>query len=63
MNMFKTVAAVSAVMFVLVGPLFGADEEVVVGAEGGVIPLYKDKPYLHVIHNGRSVKVQRVQDT
>lgn len=26
------------------------------------IPLYKGKPYLHVIHEGRSIKVQRVQD-
>lgn len=35
-------------------------EEVAVG--GDFIPLTKDKPYLHVIHEGRSVKVQRVQD-
>lgn len=26
------------------------------------IPLTKGKPYLHVIHEGRSIKVQRVQD-
>ncbi|WP_428608062.1 rhodanese-like domain-containing protein [Sedimenticola sp.] len=41
---------------------FGANDEVKVGAEGGVIPLYLGKPYLHVMHEGRSVKVQRVQD-
>lgn len=29
---------------------------------GGFIPLVDGKPYLHVIHEGRSVKVQRVQD-
>ena len=36
-------------------------EEVVVG-ESGVVALAPDKPFLHVIHEGRSVKVQRVQD-
>jgi len=29
---------------------------------GDFIPLVKDKPYLHVLHEGRSIKVQRVQD-
>jgi rhodanese-related sulfurtransferase len=29
---------------------------------GEFIPLVEGKPYLHVIHEGRSVKVQRVQD-
>ena len=29
---------------------------------GDFIPLVKDKPYLHVVHEGRSIKVQRVQD-
>jgi len=28
----------------------------------GYFPLTTDKPYIHVIHEGRSVKVQRVQD-
>jgi rhodanese-related sulfurtransferase len=36
-------------------------EELVVGESGG-IGLTADKPFLHVIHEGRSVKVQRVQD-
>jgi rhodanese-related sulfurtransferase len=36
-------------------------EEVVVG-ETAVIGLTADKPFLHVIHDGRSIKVQRVQD-
>lgn len=36
-------------------------EEVVVG-ETDVVGLTADKPFLHVIHEGRSVKVQRVQD-
>ncbi len=39
----------------------GLAEELVVG-EQEVIGLTVDKPYLHVIHEGRSVKVQRVQD-
>lgn len=38
-------------------------EEGASDADSGVIPLYKDKPYLHVIHQGRSVKVQRIQDS
>jgi rhodanese-related sulfurtransferase len=36
-------------------------EEVVVG-EANVVGLTADKPFLHVIHEGRSIKVQRVQD-
>lgn len=36
-------------------------EQVAVGG-GDFIPLVKDKPYLHVIHEGRSIKVQRLQD-
>ena len=39
----------------------GADE-VRVGGAGEFIPLTPEKPYLHVLHDGRSVKVQRVQD-
>lgn len=31
-------------------------------APADFIPLTPDKPYLHVVHEGRSVKVQRVQD-
>ncbi|MCW8890518.1 MAG: rhodanese-like domain-containing protein [Sedimenticola sp.] len=62
MNMLKAMLAVSVMLSVFTGQLI-AEEEVAVGAQGGVIPLYKDKPYLHVMHNGRSVKVQRVQDT
>ena len=38
-----------------------AAEELVVG-ESDVIGLTADKPYIHVMHEGRSVKVQRVQD-
>lgn len=46
--------------FLLVGSSFA--DELEVGGEGDFIPLMKDKPYLHVIHEGRSIKVQRVQD-
>ncbi|WP_275097412.1 rhodanese-like domain-containing protein [Sedimenticola hydrogenitrophicus] len=55
-------AAVFAVLSIIAGQAVGAEDEVKVGAEGGVIPLYQGKPYLHVMHQGRSVKVQRVQD-
>jgi rhodanese-related sulfurtransferase len=38
-------------------------EEEASGASSEVqIPLYKGKEYLHVIHQGRSIRVQRVQD-
>ncbi len=37
--------------------------ELEVGSEGSdVIPLMPGKPYLHVMHNGKSIKVMRVQD-
>ena len=37
------------------------EEEVSVGGDG-VVPLYEGKPFLHVMHQGKSVKVQRIQD-
>jgi rhodanese-related sulfurtransferase len=51
-------------LFILMFPFISAHvlaEEMVVG-EQAVIGLTADKPYLHVMHEGRSVKVQRVQD-
>ena len=39
-----------------------AEDKVQVGETDQFIPLVAGKPYLHVIHDGRSVKVQRVQD-
>jgi len=39
-----------------------AEDEVRIGKQGDFIPLVAGKPYLHVIHEGRSVKVQRVQE-
>lgn len=36
-----------------------ADE---LGVGGEFIPLVDGKPYIHVIHEGRSIKIQRVQD-
>jgi rhodanese-related sulfurtransferase len=36
--------------------------QVKVGADSKFIGLTKDKPYIYVIHEGSSVKVQRVQD-
>lgn len=39
-----------------------AADKVQVGETAQLIPLVAGKPYLHVIHEGRSVKVQRVQD-
>lgn len=59
--MFKFVRwlAAGTALLVSVGAV-GAEDELAVG--GDFIPLAKDKPYLHVIHEGRSIKVQRVQD-
>jgi rhodanese-related sulfurtransferase len=45
-----------------IAPAGMAEDRVKVGSGSDFIPLYKGKPYLHVIHEGRSVKVQRVQD-
>ena len=46
----------------VVGSAVAADDELKVGETTDFVPLYAGKPYLHVIHDGRSVKVQRVQD-
>lgn len=54
--------AIAAAFLMLAGSVSAVAEELKVGDEQGVIPLYQGKPYLHVMHNGRSVKVQRVQD-
>ncbi len=37
-------------------------DELEVGGSSDFIPLVDGKPYVHVIHEGRSIKVQRVQD-
>jgi rhodanese-related sulfurtransferase len=39
-----------------------AEDAVRVGKTSEFIPLIDGKPFLHVIHQGRSIKVQRVQD-
>lgn len=52
-----------ALLSILLLVPFGVSaEEEVSGPDNGVIPLVEGKPYLHVIHEGRSVRVQRVQD-
>ena len=40
----------------------GEDEVKVEAIDSSFIPLVKDKPYIFVIHDGKSVKVERVQD-
>ncbi len=52
---------VTAAFCLLLGSVAPAADEG--GGGGDFIPLVKGKPYLHVIHDGRSIKVQRVQDT
>lgn len=39
-----------------------AADNVKVGKATHFVPLTKDKPYIHVVHDGRSIKIQRVQD-
>jgi len=56
-----TNAAIAACVLGIAAGSQAVAEEVVVGGSD-FIPLVKDKPYLHVIHEGRSIKVQRVQD-
>jgi len=52
---------IAAVCMASTGGVHSADR-VKVGETAQLIPLVEGKPYLHVIHEGRSVKVQRVQD-
>ena len=42
--------------------LLGSGDELEVGEGGDFIPLTADKQFVHVMHGGKSVKVQRVQD-
>lgn len=55
----KLVGGLGLAFILAAGSVF-AQEEVSVG--GDFIPLVKGKPYIHVLHEGRSIKVQRVQD-
>lgn len=50
------------ILALLVPGLSAAADEVRVGETVEFIPLVEGKDYLHVIHEGRSIKVQRVQD-
>lgn len=47
----------------LAAPVLSTAEEVRLGSGDGQIPLTSGRPYAHVLHNGQSIKVQRVQDT
>ena len=59
MNNVRAVLTAMCLMTVLLNaPVFS--DELQLGKE--FIPLTKDKPYLHVVYEGRSIKVQRVQD-
>jgi len=51
-------------LLLLVGMAVHAEEEgkLKIGGESSFIPLTRDKPYIYVIHEGTSVKVQRIQD-
>ncbi len=55
-----------AAILLLSGPWLAkgasAEDRLEVGADTDFVPLTKDKPYLYVIHDGTSIKVQRIQD-
>lgn len=53
--------ALAGLLLMSGGPI-AAEDRVKIGESDGFIPLLEGKPYLHVIHEGRSVRVQRVQD-
>lgn len=55
------VSILLAPLLVLAGQASAASESAA-GAGKQQVPLYQGKPYLHVMHEGRSIKVQRVQD-
>ena len=60
--MFKRVGVVCVALLlsVFAGSRVALADELKLGKD--FVPLTKDKPYLHVIHEGRSIKVQRIQD-
>ncbi|MES9883891.1 MAG: rhodanese-like domain-containing protein [Sedimenticola sp.] len=64
-NFFQVSTLVTTLLLLAISSVAMAAEEggeVSGGGDSYVIPLYKGKPYLHVLHEGRSIKVQRVQD-
>ncbi|MCG8427665.1 MAG: rhodanese-like domain-containing protein [Chromatiales bacterium] len=54
----------SLLLWISTNSVIAAEEEaeLKVGEGEDLISLYKGKPYLHVMHDGRSVKVERTQD-
>ena len=61
MHGLDRIAWVASLLLIVSGMAY-AEDQVKVGEASQLIPLIEGKPYLHVIHEGRSVKVQRVQD-
>ncbi len=62
MHGMKAIGRLAVVAVLLASAVASAEDQVRVGETVDVIPLVEGKPYLHVMHEGRSVKVQRVQD-
>ncbi len=60
MKLFVKYTFVIFLLLIMAGA--ASADELEVGGSSGVVGLTADKPYLHVMHEGRSVKVQRVQD-
>lgn len=49
-------------LIMMTGSFDAAAAESEVAGKDDFVPLYQGKPYLHVVYQGRSIKVQRVQD-
>lgn len=62
MRTTTTLSRTTGIFLVLLFSAVYAEDRLRVGEIDGFIPLIDGKPYLHVVHEGRSVKVQRVQD-
>jgi rhodanese-related sulfurtransferase len=60
LSAFLSPRLLTAFAVLLLAHSVSADEEL--AADTAMVGLGPDKPFLHVIHEGRSVKVQRVQD-
>lgn len=55
-------AILAGLLLAFLTPSHAQEGELTVGGGSDYIPISADKPYLHVVHGSRSIKVQRVQD-
>ena len=58
----RVVSRAHGFVALLIFALPGRADEASVAPTVGFVPLTPDKPYVHVIHQGRTVKIQRAQN-